>query len=163
MSPRIETEWQTHTEQPESHKQAAFPFSFKNMYAYLLVCRSKSQGNIKKLSENPRLLTYHVKIFAEGQNKTLITSPGLFQIICESRLWGLDPRVTRDKECKTPPLIERVPAVLQEERRPLPYVQKQVPFLWYYGQNADALAPFPRNRTQNIPITYLHVWQILKL
>lgn len=87
MNPCIETEWQTHThsQQPESHRQAAFPFSFKNMYAYLLVQRSKSQNNIKKLSENPRLLTYHVKIFAEGQNKTLITSPGPFQIISETR------------------------------------------------------------------------------
>lgn len=87
MNSCIETEWQTnsHSQQPESHKQAAFPFSFKNMYVYLLVQRSKSQNNIKKPSENSRLLTYDAKIFAEGQNKILITSPGLFQIIYETR------------------------------------------------------------------------------
>lgn len=106
----------THLQQSESHKQAAFAFSFKNTYAYLLVQRSNSHKNIK-LSENPRLLTYHVKIFAEGQNKTLITPSGIFQIICETRPQDLGPTVTHDKECRTPPLAERVPAVLQEERR----------------------------------------------
>lgn len=94
----------------------SIPLFLENMYEYLLVQRSKSQNNIK-LSENPRLLTYHVKIFAEGQNKTLITSPGLFQSICETRLRCLCPTVIHDKECKTPPLTESVPAVLQEQRR----------------------------------------------
>lgn len=68
-----------------------------------------------------------MKIFAEGQNKTLITPSELFQIICETRPRDLGPTVTHDKESKTPPLAERVPAVLQDERRQPPaYVQKKV-------------------------------------